>query len=306
MIHYLVRRILQSTLLLCGIVVLVFFMIRINGDPVSLMISRDATMEQRLAFAEANGFNQSTTEQFVDYVRGIFFDGSLGNSLQYRIPTTELILRRLPATFELAISSLSFALAVGIPLGVVAGMYPNSLADLLARLIGLLGQSLPSFWLAMLLIFFVAIPVKFFPTFGRDGFASLLLPMFALGFGSVGNLVRLTRATILEVRNEDFVRTARAKGLPPRAIAINHILRNAALPIISVVGVQFTYLLGGSVYIETIFSWPGLGTLLEGAITNRDFPLVQAITLFIALFAISINLLTDLVYVVVDPRIRSA
>ena len=306
MINYLYRRLLQSILLLIGVIVIVFFMIRISCDPVSLMISREATAEQRQAFIEANGFDRSTTEQFIDFMSGALLRADLGDSLQYRVPATDLIMQRLPATFELAFASLIFALSLAIPLGMLAGLFPNSIIDFIARMIALIGQSVPNFWLAMLLIFFIAVPVDFFPTFGRRGFESLLLPMFALGLSGVGQLVRLTRATVMEVRSEDFVRTARAKGLSPRAIAVNHVLRNAALPLVSVVGIQFTYLLGGSVYIETIFSWPGLGTLLEGAITNRDFPLVQAITFFIAIFAISINLIADLAYMMIDPRIWSA
>lgn len=305
MAQYFIRRLLQSFLLLIGVSIIVFFMIRLTGDPVSLMISRDATMEQRQAFAEANGFNRPFIVQFTDYF-GNLLQGDLGNSLQYRVPATELLAQRLPATFELAFTALLLALAIGIPLGAIGGIYPNSWMDVLSRLIGLLGQTIPSFWLAMLLIFFVAVPIDFFPTFGRKGIESLILPTFALGFGGVAQLVRLTRATVLEVMNENYIRTAAAKGLNPYYVSIHYVLRNAALPIISVTGVQFTYLLGGSVYIESIFSWPGLGTLLEGAITNRDFPLVQAITFFIALFAISVNLLTDLVYMLIDPRIRSA
>jgi len=304
MTQYFLRRVLQSLLLLVGVSLIVFFLIRINGDPISLMVSRDATMEQRQAFAEANGFNRSLSEQFLDYFARLL-QGDLGNSLQYRVPATELLLQRLPATIELAVTSLIFALCIGIPLGALAGLFPNTWIDVIARFIGLIGQTIPSFWLAMLLIFFVAVPIDFFPTFGRRGIESLILPTFALGLGGFSQLVRLTRATVLEVRNENYVRTGISKGLAPRYIGIHYILRNAALPIVSVTGVQFTYLLGGSVYIESIFSWPGLGTLLEGAITNRDFPLVQAITFCIAFFAISVNLLTDLMYVIVDPHVRS-
>ena len=305
MFRYFARRIIQSVFLILGVVFIVFFMIRINGDPVSLMISRDATMEQREAFRKAHGFDRPVSVQFADYLVRLS-QGDLGNSLQYRLPASALIQQRLIPTFELAFSTLIFIAVFSIPLGILAGLYPNTPFDLIARFIALLGQTLGSFWLAMLLIFFVAVPIDILPTFGRDGFASLILPMIALGLGGVGQMLRLTRATVLEVRHENYIRTANAKGVSPRNIATRHILLNAALPLISVLGIQFTYLLGGSVYIETIFSWPGLGTLLEGAINNRDFPLVQAITFIIALFAISINLLTDLIYMLLDPRIREA
>lgn len=305
MTQYFLRRIFQSVLLLIGVALIVFFMIRLTGDPVSLMVSRDATMEQREAFAEANGFNRPLHVQFLDYMGGLV-RGDLGDSFQYRVPASELLAQRLPATLELALAALILAIAVGIPLGVIAGIYPNTWIDVVARFVGIFGQTVPNFWLAMLLIFFVAVPVAFFPTFGRSGLDSLILPAFALGLGGISQLVRLTRASVMEVTVEHYVRTARAKGLNNRYIGIQYILRNAALPIISVIGIQFTYLLGGSVYIESIFQWPGLGSLLEGAITNRDYPLVQAITFVIATFAISVNLLTDLTYFLVDPRIRSA
>jgi len=301
--RYLIFRILQSALLIFGVLLLVFFMVRLTGDPAALMVSRDATPAQIEAYREATGLNRPLHVQLFDYLSGVA-RGDLGNSMERNLPNLQLIGQRLPATLELALAALILAVTVGVPLGIISGMWPNSPFDYIARLIGLAGQTIPSFWLAMILILVFAVQLRWLPSFGRDTFTSLILPAFALGLGGIGQLVRLTRSTVLEVRAENYIRTARAKGLPSRRVAWQHIAPNTAIPLISVIGINFTYALGGSVYIETIFSWPGLGSLLNDAITNSDFPLVQAITIFIAIFAVCVNLLTDIVYGLVDPRIR--
>jgi peptide/nickel transport system permease protein len=173
-------------------------------------------------------------------------------------------------------------------------------------MLGLLGQTIPNFWLGLMLIIIFAVELGWFPSFGRDQATSVVLPAIALGFATMGQLVRLTRSAVLEIRNEDYIRTARSKGLSRLAIASRHVFRNASIALISVIGVSYGYLLGGSIYIETIFSWPGLGNLLQQAVTARDFPLVQAIAFFVALFVVLLNLLTDVLYAVIDPRIRYA
>ena len=301
--RYLMTRILQSLLLMLGVIVLVFFMVRLTGDPARLMVPRDASPEQVEAFREAMGFNRPLAVQFFDFLLGIF-RGDFGTSLHFRQPTLELILERLPGTVQLAVASMFLAIAVAVPLGIVGGTNPGSFVDTIGRSIGLLGQVIPNFWLALILILIFGVQLRWFPTFGRDSPSSIVLPAIALGLATMGQLVRLTRSAVLEIRNEDYMRTARSKGLSPRAIAVRHVFRNASLALISVIGVAFTYLLGGSVYIETIFSWPGLGNLLDQAVRARDFPLVQAIAIFIAAFAILMSLATDIMYGIVDPRIR--
>lgn len=305
MARYIASNIVQSIVLILGVLVLVFFMVRLTGDPVALMVARDATAEQREAFRVAHGLDRPLLEQFGSYMSAVA-RGDLGESLRLRLPNTQLIFQRLPATFELAVSALFLALTMAVPLGVTAGMQPHSLWDKLARSLGLAAQTIPTFVLAILLILFFAVGLRWLPTFGRDTLASLVLPTIALAFGSMGQLVLLARSLVLEIRSENFVRTAQSKGLSPRMVAMRHVLHNAAIPLVSVIGVQFTYLLGGSVYIETIFSWPGLGSLLQTAINDSDFPLVQAITIFIALFAVSVNLITNLIYGWIDPRLRTA
>lgn len=301
--RYLTLKLLQSFLLMLGVLMLVFFMVRLNGDPAALMVSRQATPEQIEAFREAQGLNRPLPVQLFDYLSGLA-QGDLGTSMRMNIPANDLIAQRLPATLELAISALLLVLVVSIPIGTLGGMYPGSPADALARGVGLAGQTIPNFWLAMILIIVFAVNLRMFPSFGRDGLQSLVLPTFALALGGIGQLTRLTRSVVLEIRSENFVRTARAKGVHSRIVAMRHIAPNAAIPLVSVIGIQFTYLLSGSVYIETVFAWPGLGRLLNDSIRDNDFPMVQAITIFLAFFAIGINFLTDLLYAWLDPRVR--
>lgn len=301
--RFLAFRLLQSMMLLAGVTALVFAMVRMTGDPTSLMMARESTPEQRAAFRAEYGFDDPIPEQFFRFVTGLL-RGDLGRSLSLNIDNAELISQRVPATFELSVASLILSISISLPLGIISGLFPRSTIDYLARGVALAGQSIPSFWLAMILIIVFAVKLRMLPSFGRDDLDSIILPSIALGIGAMGQLVRITRSAVLEIRAENFIRTAHAKGLSGRLVAQRHVLPNVLIPLISVIGIQFTYLLGGSIYIETIFAWPGLGRLLNDAITNSDYPLVQAITIFIALFAISINFLTDLLYAVIDPRIR--
>jgi peptide/nickel transport system permease protein len=215
-----------------------------------------------------------------------------------------LVLERLPATIELAAVGLLIAVIIGVPLGLIGGFNPGSALDSIGRFLALLAQSMPNFWLALILILLFAVRLGWFPSFGRDELKSVVMPAFVLGLPVLGQLVRLTRSAVLEIRGEDFIRTARSKGLEPRTIYTKHVLRNVAIPLISVIGVQFGYMLGGSIYIETIFSWPGIGQLLEQAIGWRDFPLIMAIAIFTSLVVLMLNLLTDVAYALIDPRIR--
>ena len=319
--RYLLSKLAQSVLILAGVLVLVFMMVRLTGDPTAMMVSRNATPEQMEATREAMGFNCPFHVQFLDFallefereagcivrVKGVSgaLTGDFGVSLRYRpVRAMPLILERLPATVELAGVALLMAIVVGVPLGLIAGSTPGSFWDSIARVVGLLGQSTPNFWLALLLILFFAVNLGWFPSFGRDTPKSVILPAFALSVFSMGQLVRMTRSAALEIRGEDFIRTAYSKGLKPRVIYVRHVLRNAAIALVSVLSVQFGYLLSGSIYIETIFSWPGIGRLLADSVGVRDFPLVQGIAFMTSLVVIGLSLLSDVVYAVIDPRIR--
>ncbi|RDI95984.1 ABC transporter permease [Meiothermus sp. QL-1] len=303
MLRYLVSRGLQALLLMAGALVLVFFLVRLTGDPLALMLPKEADAEQRAAFRAAMGLDQPLWLQFAQYLRGVL-EGDLGHSLRNQRPNLELILERLPATLELALAAFAFILLVALPLGLLAGLNPGGLLDRLALGLAFAAQVVPSFWLAMLLILWFAVELGWFPSFGRDSPLSLVLPAVALGFSGLGQMLRLVRTAALEARRADYLRTARAKGLSPARITWHHLLPNLAIPIVSVASLQLTYLLGGSIYIETIFAWPGLGSLLNTAIQDADFPLVQAITLFIAFFVILLQLLADLAYAWLDPRIQ--
>jgi peptide/nickel transport system permease protein len=310
--RYILSRLIQSLLILFGVLLIVFFMLQLTGDPVSLMVSRNATPEQVERVREEMGFNRPLIVQFADFMAGAVV-GDFGMSLRHRQPAMKLILERLPATVELATVALLMAMAIGIPLGLMGGSNPGGFWDTLCRLAGLIGQTIPNFWLALILIVYFSVGLGWFPTFGRETFTlfgvplptrSVVLPAFALCLFTTGQLVRFTRAAVLEIKSEDYVRTAYSKGIGDRQIYIRHILRNAAIPLISIIGVQFGYLLSGSIYIETIFSWPGIGNLLAEAIGNRDFALVQAIAFFASLTVVTLNLLTDIAYGLADPRIR--
>lgn len=301
--RYILSRIAQSVAVLFGVLFLVFAMVRLTGDPASLMLSREASPEAREEFREMMGFNRPLIVQFADFLLDAA-RGDFGSSLRYRTPVVQMILERLPATIQLASTALLIAIGVAIPLGLIAGARPGSVWDAIARAIGLFGQTIPSFWLALIMILVFAVELQWFPSFGRDSLKSVVLPALALALAPMGQMVRLMRSSVLEVRAEDYVRTAYGKGLPSRRVYTRHILRNAAIPLISVLGVQYGYLLGGSIYIETIFSWPGLGRMVAEAVAGRDFPLVQAIAFFSSLIVVAISLLTDLLYAVIDPRIR--
>lgn len=302
--RYLLSRLAQSVLVLFGVLLLVFFMVRVTGDPAQLMMPREASPEDIAAFRKAMGFDRPLIVQFLDFVKGAAV-GDFGSSLRYRLPALPLILERLPATIELATAALVLAIAVGVPLGMIAGTRPGSVWDAIARVIATIGQTTPNFWLALLLIFFFAVYLGWFPSFGRDqGLRSVVLPAIALGLAPMGKLARLTRSAVLEVMTRDYVRTAYAKGLPPRMVYTRHVLRNAAISLVSVLGVEYGYLLSGSIYIETIFAWPGIGRLIADSIGVRDFPLVQAVAVFTSIVVIVIYLVTDVAYTFIDPRIR--
>jgi len=301
--RYFLSKLGQSILLLFGVLLLVFLMVRVTGDPARLMMPRGAPPEHVEAFREEMGYNRPVLVQFWDFFTGAIV-GDFGNSLHFKTPALKLVLDRLPATLHLAFVALIFALVIAIPLGLIGGFNPGSMADNIGRTLALAGQSVPNFWLALIFILFFAVRLGWFPSFGRDQWHSVVLPAIVLGLPVMGQIVRLTRSAVLEIRGEDFIRTAHSKGLEPRTIYTKHVFRNVAIPLVSVIGVQFGYMLGGSIYIEAIFSWPGMGQLIEQSIGWRDFPLIQTIAVFTSLVVLALNLLTDMTYAIIDPRIR--
>ncbi len=303
MSRYILSSLTQAIVVLLGVLVLTFFMVRLTGDPARVMLAREASAEQVAAFNKQMGFDKPVLVQFGAYLLNIL-RGDFGNSLSYRLPALPLILERLPATLQLAFAALLMAIVVSIPLGLVGGARPGGPVDLVGRFVGLFGQAVPSFWLALVLIIFFAVTLRWLPSSGNDTPTSVLMPAFVLGLPTMGRLVRLTRSSVLEIMGEDYMRTARSKGLAPRVIFYRHALRNAAIPLVGVIGIQFGYMLGGSVIIESVFAWPGLGRMAIDAISIRDFPLVQAIAFFTSLIVIALTILTDAIYGLIDPRIR--
>lgn len=301
--RYLLSRVIQSIMLMFGVLILVFFLVRLTGDPARLMMPRDASPADIDAFRDAMGFNDPLLTQFYRFMTGAL-RGDFGRSLHYRAPAMQIVLARMPATIELALAALGFALIVAIPLGIIGGSRPGTVWDTVCRAVGLIGQTIPNFWLALMMIVLFSVNLGWFPTFGRDGLRSIVLPAVALGLFPLGKFTRLVRSAVLEVRNEDYIRTAYSKGLLDRRVYTHHIFLNVQVTLVSLIGIQFGYLLGGSIYIETIFAWPGIGRMINEAVQARDFPLVQALAFVSAGFIVLLNLLTDVAYVMIDPRIR--
>ncbi|MFN8524972.1 MAG: ABC transporter permease [Chloroflexota bacterium] len=302
---FIARRCLQSVVVLVGVSVISFALVHLSGDPINLLLPFDATPQQ---IADARRYWGLDEPLLVQY--GRFFDrvvrGDLGVSMKHNQPVTLLIADRLPATAELAVAAMTLALVVAIPVGVLSATRPYSLADRFATVAALLGKSAPSFWIALLLVMVFAVNLGWFPATGRGSLSQLVLPSVTLALGAMATLTRLTRTSLLDELRMDYLRTARAKGLSEWATLVNHGLRNAWIPVITVAGLQFASLLGGAFVTESIFAWPGLGQLVVRAIYDRDLPLIQGATMFFAGLFVVMNLAVDTLYAVVDPRVRRA
>ena len=287
-----------------GVSLVVFALVHLSGDPVLLMVSSDAPPDVVATTRHALGFDRPLREQFADYVTRAA-RGDLGVSLRSNLPVATLIQQRLPATVELTLAALLIAVVVAIPAGIVSAVKRGSALDRLAMVGAVAGQAVPIFWLALLLIAFFGVYLRWLPVFGRGSLAHLVLPAVSLSTVILGRLARLVRSSMLEVLGQDYVRTARAKGVSEVRVLAGHALKNAAIPIVTLLGLQFAQLLGGAVVTETIFAWPGIGRLVVEAIFNRDFPVVQGVVLVVSLIFVAVNLLVDLAYAALDPRIRT-
>ena len=303
MVAYIVRRLAQTVLVLFGVSILSFGTLYLTGDPTMLMASESWNQQQIDTFRHQMGFDRPWIVQYADFL-GKALHGDFGVSLRQQQPTLALIADRLPATLQLAASAMAIAILVGIPLGAAAAMRRGSVWDNLLMLGGLLGQSIPVFWLGLLMIMVFAVGLGWFPVAGTGGPQYLVLPALTLGLFSTAYIARMTRSSMLEVLGRDYVRTAHSKGLAVRQVIVSHALRNALIPLVTIIGLQFGALLGGAVITETIFAWPGVGRLTIQAIQAKDLPLVQACVLFLALIFVLANLLVDLLYAYLDPRIR--
>ncbi|MBZ4659383.1 MAG: oligopeptide transporter permease protein [Desulfacinum sp.] len=300
--RYIFKRLWHAVYVMVGISMISFFFIHLSGDPVMLMLPADASHQEIEELRERLGFNDPIPVQYLRFASNAV-RGDFGESLYYHVPAMELILERLPASLELAMAAMVIALGVAVPIGIVSAVRRNSLLDMGSMLGALLGLSMPHFWLGIMLILLFSVKLGWLPTSGRGSWAQLIMPSLALGMGLMAMFARLTRSVMLEVLGQDYVRTARAKGLKERLVIGKHALKNALIPLVTVAGMQFGFLIGGTVIIETVFAWPGVGRLVVQAIFNRDYPLVQACVLVLAVIFVVVNLLVDLLYVYLDPRI---
>jgi len=304
MTGYIVRRLLQAVGVVIGVSIVIFCLVRLlPGDPARIMLPESASQEQIQAMRRALALDQPIPAQYLIFASQAI-RGDLGRSLFYGAPATDVVLGHLPATFGLAGFSLALALLVAVPVGVLSAVRRDSIWDFLGITIALAGQSLPAFWLGLMLISVFAVALGVLPAAGSGSFAHLILPGVTLGAYLMALVTRLVRSGLLDVLNEDYVRTARAKGLGSAAVTYGHALRNVLIPLITVIGLQLGSLLGGAVITETVFAWRGVGTVLFTAINARDYPLIQASVLLLSIFFVLINLVVDLLYAYVDPRIR--
>jgi len=301
---FVAKRILLLLPTVFGVVTLVFLLRPlIPGDPIDYMLGENAVAADRELLRVQYGLDRPMIEQYGQFLAGLA-RGELGQSIQSRRPVAAMILERYPATLLLAAAAMVVALLVAIPAGVASAVKKDTIVDNASMLGALLGISMPNFWLGPLLIIVFSIQLGWLPVSGLGGPLHIILPAVTLGTGMAAILTRMTRSSMLEIIREDYVTTARAKGLPERTVIFKHALKNAAIPILTLVGLQFGALLAGSIITETIFAWPGIGSLVVNAIYSRDFPLLQGLVMTISLSYVFINLITDLLYGLADPRIR--
>jgi ABC-type dipeptide/oligopeptide/nickel transport system permease component len=300
----LLKRLLYTLPVVWLVVSTVFFLIHlVPGDPVEQMLGEGATASDISALRHEYGLDQPLGIQYVRYWQGVLH-GDLGRSLRLNDSVTHLILTRYPYTLELTIAALLFALALALPGGIAAALRRAQWQDLSVGVVSLLGLSFPNFALGPILILLVSIELGWLPVSGAGSLAHLVLPAITMGASLAAILTRMVRTAMLEELSQDYIRTARAKGLPEHVVVVRHALRNALIPVLTLIGLQFGALLAGAIITETIFSWPGIGRLTIAAISNRDYPLVQGCILAVGLTYILVNLLTDLVYTLANPRIR--
>jgi peptide/nickel transport system permease protein len=301
--RFLVARLLQSAIAVFGVVALVFVLMRLSGDPTLLLVPDGATREDIALLRSQLGFDRPLHVQFVEYL-GQMARLDFGQSLVQRVPVTTIVVARLPYTLWLAGASLLLAVVIGVPVGIATGIWRGTALERGLMAVVLVGQSMPTFWSGILLIMLFAVTLGWLPSSGADSPVSVVMPATALGALSMATFARITRTAVVEEMDKDYVRAARAKGLTGQAVVGRHVLRNASIPLITVVALEIANLLAGAVVVETVFAWPGLGQLAVQAIQSRDFLIVQAVVLLGAFAHVGLNLIADILYGVVDPRIR--
>ena len=302
--NYLFKRILWLFPIVLGVITVVFFLIHfIPGDPVDIMLGENARPMDKQMLHHELGLDKPLFSQYIDFLKNTA-QGNLGKSLHSKQPVLSVILKKYPATMELMLAAIIVALIISMPLGILSALKQYSFMDNTSLIISLLGISMPNFWLGPLLIILFSLQLGWLPVSGRGGISHLILPAITLGTAMAAILTRMIRSSLLDVLDEDYITTAKAKGLAYKRVILKHALKNALIPVITIVGLQIGALLTGSIITEMIFAWPGLGRLTIQAIYTRDYPLVQGCVLVIAISYVLVNLLTDLVYTFIDPRIH--
>ncbi len=303
MLKYLVKRLLKAAVTIFFILTLVFFFTRLSGDPTDWILPDDATEEQRIEMRHSLGLDKPLIEQYGDVLLSLF-TGDAGRSYNYLRPVSELYAERMGATVRLGLISFALAAAVGVTLGTVAAVKRNSFFDRFTIMLSVAGSTLPNFVLGILLVFLFCFVLRLLPSGGEDGALSYIMPVIAMAVAPMANIARLTRTSLLDVLRQDYLDSARAKGVPEHTVLIKHALRNALIPVITVIGLQLGTLVGGSVVVETVFSWPGIGSLLINGAKMRDYPIVIYGVMLISVAVTVMNTIVDLSYSLLDPRIR--
>ena len=303
MLNYILKRLAEAVVVCIGISVITFLLLHVAGDPVALLLSLEAKAEDAVLLRQSLGLDQPLYVQYWIFVKGLM-RLDFGQSLFIREPALDLVLERFPATLELTMAGMLVAVLISIPLGVVAAVRRYSLLDNLCTVFAVSGQAMPIFWLGLMLIIFFAVQVRLLPASGRGTLLHLIMPAITLGASLAPITMRMTRSKMLDILSQEYVRTARAKGLHEKTVLFRHAFLNACIPIVTILGVQFGRLLGGAIVTETVFAWPGLGSLAVSAIRNFDYPLAQAAILMMALIVVLVNLFVDIVVGYLDPRIR--
>ena len=301
---YIIKRLLEAIGVCLVISMISFFLLFLNTDPALLLLPPEAEMEDIATFKKQMGLDRPVIVQYLDFLGKVVLHGDFGDSFVAKIPASALIAGRLPATVKLALASLLVINLVALPVGVIAAIRRYSLMDNIATFVALVGQAMPLYWFGIMLIIIFGVWLQWLPISGSDTLLHLILPAITLGSWILPVNMRLVRSGMLEVLSQDYIRTARAKGLPEKKVLIKHAFKNAAIPVVTVSGMQFGALLGGAVVTETVFAWPGLGRLAVDSIRMGDYPVVQAIVVIFALCVVFANLTADIVAAMIDPRIR--
>jgi ABC-type dipeptide/oligopeptide/nickel transport system permease component len=305
MVRYVASRLVQAFITILGISVLVFVLARLSGDATALLVPTNATHDQYVAIRASLGLDKPVFVQYWLFLKGAL-SGDFGRSFRYGDPALHVFWQHFPNTVVLALVAAGMALAIGVAVGVLSSVRPNGLPDRVSTVLVLLGQAVPSFWVATLLIMVFSVKVHWLPTSGKAGWKTYLMPAFALSWYSMAALARMTRSSMIDVLETDYIRLARLKGLPEHIVIWKHAFKNAMLPILTLFSLQLIFFISGSVIVETIFAWPGIGQLTVQAIDSRDYPLVQTIVLVTSSLLVLLNLLVDILYAYIDPRIRLA